>query len=88
MNANEQAELAAVKRSMVMTQVVGLPGTVMIGFGIYGLWGNGRELHSFLADPINCYGLLAVGGLIALRESVKIIKLAKRRKQLEDQLAK
>ncbi|WP_372870337.1 hypothetical protein [Shewanella sp.] len=86
MTPQEQAQLAAIKRNMVLTQVLGFPGTLMIGLGIYGLFGNGAELHKVLTEPLHCYALIAAGGMITLWEGLKIIKLARQRKQLEDKI--
>lgn len=81
MDPDQQARLSDIRRAMIMTQIQGVPGTLMIAAGLYGLFGNNPP--ALLANPINCYGLLALGGLIGLWEGLKIIKLNKQRRQLE-----
>lgn len=86
MKTQLEAELAGVKKSMLITQLIGLPGAVMLGLGIYGLFIEGDKFLPFLDDSINCYGLLAVGALISMWEAMRVMQLSRRQSRIQSKL--
>ncbi|BCV46598.1 hypothetical protein [Shewanella algae] len=87
MKTQLQAELAQVKRSLVITQLLGAPGMLLIGLALYGLVvAEGDAFAPALNNPINCYALIAIGSAIALWEALKVIKLSKKQTQILKQL--
>ncbi|MCL2915918.1 hypothetical protein L2725_19430 [Shewanella corallii] len=86
MKTQLEAELAAVKKSMLMTQLIGLPGAIMLGLGVYGIFVEGEKFLPFLDDPVNCYGLLAVGALISMWEAMRVLQLNRRQQDIQSKL--
>ncbi|WP_117087915.1 hypothetical protein, partial [Klebsiella pneumoniae] len=87
MKTQLHAELAQVKRSLAITQLLGAPGILLIGLALYGLViAEGDAFIQALNNPINCYLLIAIGSAITLWEALKIIKLSKQQTQLLKQL--
>ncbi|EMK5746233.1 hypothetical protein V9H53_004105 [Proteus mirabilis] len=87
MKTQLHAELAQVKRSLAITQLLGAPGILLIGLALYGLViAEGDAFIQALNNPINCYLLIATGSAITLWEALKIIKLSKQQTQLLKQL--
>ncbi len=86
MKTQLEAELAAVKKSMLMTQLIGVPGAVMLGLGIYGTFVDGEKFHPFLDNQMYCYGLLAAGLLISMWEGLRIITLSRRQQAVQSKL--
>nr|WP_281041242.1 hypothetical protein [Shewanella xiamenensis] len=87
MKTQLHAELAQVKRSLAITQLLGAPGILLIGLALYGLViAEGDAFIQALNNPINCYLLIAIGSAITLWEALKIIKLSKKQTQLLKQL--
>lgn len=86
MKTELEAELKATQKSMVRLQLVGAIGNIMLGLGLYGIFTGEAAFHPFLSDPIHCYALLSLGGMIALWEGLKMIKLARHKQKLKNQL--
>ncbi|MGI3003246.1 hypothetical protein ACRTDJ_09190 [Shewanella algae] len=87
MKTQLHAELAQVKRSLVITQLLGTPGMLLIGLALYGLIiADGDAFVPALNNPINCYALIAIGSAIAFWEALKVIKLTKKQTQILKQL--
>jgi hypothetical protein len=79
-------ELKSIKKELIKTQIIGAPGMILVGLGLYGVFGaEGKAFHPFLNDLNNCYAMLAVGGAIALWEGIKVAQLTKRQSKLNKQ---
>ena len=48
-------------REMIFAHVVGLIGTILIGFGVYGYFGGGSQLHSQLGNRDVTLTMVIVG---------------------------
>lgn len=75
--------VSALKRKMVVTQILGAPGMLMIGLALHGIFGKeGSLIHPLLASDKVCLVLLVLGLTIAVWEAVVLIRVSKRLKQL------
>jgi hypothetical protein len=82
MNANTEAELKRLKRRIILTQVIGTPGAVILGLGLYGVFGtNGDAFHPLLNDKNIVAGLVIIGVAIEIWQFVVLIPLF--RKQIK-----
>lgn len=82
-----EAELAEVKKEIVKVSLLGGPGSILLGLGIYGAFAaNGNAFHPFLNSIENAYGMIALGGAITIWEVVKIVQLSKKKQGLTRQL--
>ena len=46
---------------MVFVHVIGVIGTLLIGFGFYGYFGGGSQLHAHLGNPDVTLTMIIVG---------------------------
>ncbi|WP_321346265.1 hypothetical protein [Halopseudomonas oceani] len=75
---NHEDEWRQLKRNRLMTQVIGVPGAILVGLGMYGVsLGEGGGFHPILNDLHNCYAMLVVGGLACVWEAVALFKIKK-----------
>ncbi|WP_233079844.1 hypothetical protein [Rheinheimera soli] len=81
-----EEELNSIRKELIRTQIIGAPGMILVGLGLYGAFGaKGNAFHPFLNDLNNCYTILAVGGAIAVWEAIKVAQLTKRQSKLNKQ---
>ncbi len=79
-------ELNSIRKELIKTQIIGAPGMILVGLGLYGAFGaKGNAFHPFLNDLNNCYAIFAVGGAIAVWEGIKVAQLTKRQSKLNKQ---
>ncbi|BFM18247.1 hypothetical protein R50073_44300 [Maricurvus nonylphenolicus] len=87
MQNRSEEELNNIKRELIKTQIIGAPGMILVALGLYGVFAaNGNAFHPFLNSIDNCYTILAIGGAIALWETIKVTTLIKRQSELNKQL--
>ncbi len=78
-----EAELKSIKKKIVKTQIIGAPGAIFIGLGLYGIFGaNGNAFHPLLNDKSIVNSLLIVGVAIELWQIYIIIPLFKKQAKL------
>jgi len=83
MTQNNEVELNNIKKKIVKTQIIGAPGLIFLGLGLYGLFGsNGNAFHPMLDDKSIVNSLLIVGVAIELWQLYVIIPLIKRQAKL------
>lgn len=76
---NYEAELTDIKKKIIMTQIIGAPGIIFLGLGLYGMFAaNGNAFHPLLNDKSIVNGLLIVGVAIELWQLYVIIPLFKK----------
>lgn len=79
MESNSE-ELKKVNKDIVKLNIIGFPGAVFLGFGLYGLFEkNAYQLHSLFGHERFVYLLLIVGALIEIWQFTKILPLLKKR---------
>lgn len=86
MNGEMEDEISKIKKELIKTQIIGAPGMVLVGLGLYGVFvAKGNGFHPFFNNIDNCYAMIAVGGVIAAWETIKVTKLIKRQSELSKQ---
>lgn len=79
-----QEERNKLKKEYTQTQIIGAPGMILIGLGLYGVFGaKGNAFHPILNDLNTCYAMLAVGGVIAAWEAVTVFKISRKQAALD-----
>jgi len=83
MISNNEAELNDIKKKIVKTQILGAPGAILLGLGLYGIFGaNGDAFHPLLNDKSIVNSLLIVGVAIELWQLYVLIPLFKKQSKL------
>ena len=83
MISNNEAELNDIKKKIVKTQIIGAPGAILLGLGLYGIFGaNGDAFHPLLNDKSIVNSLLIVGVAIELWQLYVLIPLFKKQSKL------
>ena len=79
MESNSE-ELKQVNKEIVKLNIIGFPGAMLLGFGLYGLFEkNSSSLHPLFGHERFVYLLLIAGALIEIWQFVKILPLLKKR---------
>jgi hypothetical protein len=75
----------AVQKKMILVQLLGAPGTIMVGLALYGIFGaKGEAFWPPLNDTSVTYNMLGIGAMIIAWETFQTLKLAKLKKTLSD----
>ncbi|WP_126456016.1 hypothetical protein [Sulfuriflexus mobilis] len=83
MNTHNEEQLKHIKSKIVKIQIIGAPGTILLGLGLYGMFGaQGNAFHPLLNDLNIVYGLLGVGATIALWQLFTLIPLWRKQSRL------
>lgn len=83
MNSNDEDELNSIKRKIIKASIIGSPGAILLGLGLYGMFGaNGNAFHPLLNDNNIVNGLLFFGVAIELWQFYVLIPLYKRQAKL------
>jgi len=83
MISNNEDELNNIKKKIVKTQIIGAPGAILLGLGLYGLFGaNGDAFHPLLNYISIVNSLLIVGVAIELWQLYVLIPLFKKQSKL------
>ena len=86
MNPDQPAgpeEEKRLRRELLNVQMLGVPGVLLIGFALYGLFEEGEPFHPFLADRERCIYMLVIGGAITIWESLKVIRISRQLARLK-----
>jgi len=76
MSVNEQSSVREINRHIRKYNLISLPATLVIGFGIYLLLtGNGGQFHPWLAESSFVIKLIVVAGVIELLAMNRITRL-------------
>ena len=82
MKPNTEAELKQLKKRIILLQIIGAPGAILLGLGLYGVFGaNGNAFHPLLNDKNVVAGLVVAGVAIEVWQLVVLIPLF--RKQIK-----
>lgn len=83
MDTNNEQKLKNIKLKIVKLQIFGAPGAILLGLGLYGIFGaQGNAFHPLLNDLGIVYGLLATGIAIELWQLFMLIPLWKKQSQI------
>jgi hypothetical protein len=82
-----KVEVTNIKKEIIKTQIIGALGTILVGLGLYGVFGaQGNAFLLLLNELDNCYAILVVGGAIVVWEAIRILKLTRRQSEISRQL--
>ncbi|MDH5786497.1 MAG: hypothetical protein OEZ16_12940 [Chromatiales bacterium] len=77
------AELKAVKKQIIKYQLMGAPGALFLGIGLYGLFiPDSGEVFSFLKDRVVVYTIFTSGVVIELWQLYVLFPLFKKQVKL------
>ena len=83
-NRNERSA-SDITRKMILVQLVGVPGTIMVGLALYGIFAaDGNAFWAPLNDTRVTYNMLGIGAVIMAWESFQVVKLARLKQSLVD----
>jgi len=83
MHRDTTEELQHLQKKVLIFNILGAPGAILFGLGLYGLFGANGDAFIPILNNINVvYGFLAVGAIIMIWEFVVIIPLLKRRSEI------
>lgn len=83
MESNNE-ELKKINKEIFKLNIIGFPGAILLGLGLYGLFEkNASDLHSLFGYPKFVYLLLISGALIEVWQFIKILPLLKKRASLK-----
>lgn len=83
MSDMHQTQLKAIERKMLMVGIIDLPGSLLFGLGLYGIFaGFDENFLPMLADQKIIYAMIAVGGVIMLWGGLSMFKLAREKQQV------
>lgn len=87
MSNKKNRELSKIKTNIIKLQLVGAPGLLLLGLGLYGLFGaNGNAFHPLLNDQTIVYSLLIIGGLIEILQLVFLVPLLMKQAKIHREL--
>lgn len=76
---SKEEEQKYIQKKMLAASLLGAPGTILLGLGLYGKFdANGEAFVSVLNNPAYVNGFIVLGGVIMIWEFVVVFRLAKR----------
>lgn len=79
----QQTQIKAIERKMLMIGIIDLPGSLLFGLGLYGIFARFDDnFLPMLADQRIIYSMLAVGAAIMLWGGFSMFKLAREKQQV------
>ena len=79
----KQQQIKDITRKIVKVQILGAPGTILLGLALYAIFGaNGDAFHPLLNDMDVVYSILIIGIVIMAWEFMTFISLIRKRAEL------
>ncbi|UJF22057.1 hypothetical protein [Shewanella sp. OMA3-2] len=79
----QPTQVKAIEHKMLMVGIIDLPGSLLFGLGLYGVFaGFDENFLPMLADQKIIYAMLAVGGVIMLWAGLSMFKLAREKQHI------
>ena len=83
MHVNKNAELRQIQRNLLITIIIDTPGTILVGLGLYGVFGaDGDAFLKILNDQNIAYGAIVVGGAIMIWSFVRVLSLLQKKAKI------
>ncbi|MBI3187986.1 MAG: hypothetical protein HYZ31_09025 [Gammaproteobacteria bacterium] len=83
MRSNNEQQLKVIKRKIFRLQLFGAPGAIILGLGLYSLFGaNGQAFHPALNNSNVVFSLLAAGITIEIWQFLQLLPLLKEQAKL------
>ncbi len=74
-----------VQRKIILVQLLGTPGAIMVGLALYGIFAtDGDAFWAPLNNTFVTYNMLGIGGIIVAWETIQTLKLSKLQKTLSE----
>jgi hypothetical protein len=68
------------QRKIVSISLLGAPGSILVGLGLYGIFAGGNAFWEPLDNTFVTYNMLGIGAMIMAWETVQIIRVVKRQR--------
>jgi len=79
----KQQQIKDITRKIVKVQILGAPGTILLGLALYAIYGaNGDAFHPLLNDMDVVYSMLILGIVIMAWEFLTFISLIRKKAEL------
>ncbi len=83
MNSSNEEELQRIKKKIIILNLLGTPGLILLGLGLYGLFGaNGDAFHPALNNSNVIYSFIGVGAVSQIWEFTRYLSLLKKKAEL------
>ena len=83
MDINREKELSQIKSKIIKINIIGYPGLILLGLGLYGLFGaKGDAFHPMLNDMKVVYGFIAYGIASVIWEFTQLIPLYRKKEKI------
>lgn len=83
MNNQDDQPLRQIKSKILQVQLFGAPGAMILGLGLYGLFGaNGNAFHPLLNDMRVVYSLIAAGVAMELWQFMQLLPLLRQQAKI------
>jgi hypothetical protein len=83
MHVNKNAELRQIQRNLLITIIIDTPGTILVGLGLYGVFGaDGDAFLNILNDQNIAYGAIVLGGAIMIWSFVRVLSLLQKKAKI------
>ena len=80
---NTEEELKHIQKKIVIYNIIGAPGAILLGLGLYGLFGaQGNAFIPILNNLDVVYGFITTGAIIMIWEFLATIPLLKRKAEI------
>lgn len=84
---NAEEKLRNINRKIIITNLVGAPGSILVALGLYGKFAvNGDAFISILNEEKVVHGCLVLGGIIMIWELLTFIRLAIQKSEIQKQM--
>jgi len=81
--AEKQQQLKDISSKIVKIQILGAPGTILVGLALYAIFGaNGDAFHPILNNMDVVYSMMLIGIAIMVWEFATFISLLRKRAKL------
>lgn len=86
---NQDESFRRINRQLVLVYVLGAPGLVLLGLGLYALIGaaSGELVHPILNDKKVVYACFIAGGALQVWQAWRVLKLRRERLRLSGAMA-
>jgi len=79
----KQQQLKTISKKIIKVQILGAPGTILLGLALYAIFGaEGDAFHPLLNNMDVVYSMLIIGIVIMVWEFVTFISLVRKRAEL------
>ncbi len=83
MYRNTEEESQHLQKKIIIYNILGAPGAILLGLGLYGLFGAQGDAFIPILNNLNVvYGFIAVGAIIMIWEFAMTIPLLKRKSEI------